>query len=1148
VFISTRAYGYGYGAASVYYSHIGQNVIAAYDDFSGNLRNGVEIQNYAGYGAQIDQFVYLFDDTMSYNGVTFPASVPANGKSAAPFRYRGGSGVYENSYANAYGYYGYFAVPTNLYADLYVVGSTLYNNSLDGITVKGDANGPTYLIQHINVLGTRANYNYRSGFVAYAEAHNYRSLNLQYITLAGSTFDGNQLDGAAFLATQSFGPGSFGAAIQDVTIQGSDFSGNARDGLYASADAFDVQGRAEQHFTIEGSDFDDNGGDGAHFHNYAHDGVYYDGYNCGVVQGLDGGCAFVRQTIQIVGSDFSYNGGDGIYIGSVANNYGAVYNSSGRPANTPTLLMEYSYANGNGHDGLHIENDASNGSYIYSYAVLIASQFNNNGNGPVEFASPSLEHYSPGRYGIDVNSSADFGSLVLQGTVLYGVPGYSTTASGNVGDGLHVTSSAYGGTVLQLVGIYNSDLSHNGGSGASVAGTAIDDGDLSYPSIVAQYVTINNSSLSSNIGSGAEFSTVAVGSLSTTDQEIEITNSTLTGNDRGVSASALGYYGAAANQTLYFAGDTITGNYGDGVHVAAYAGQQSFVNQNVLFGAYGNPSSANSINANYGDGISISAVAVTAGNVLQNIDIYYTDASHNAGSGVAISSYSGGYYRGTNYFYFSHVQQNVIAAYDNFDHNHVNGFSVSNETFYAGSLNQIVELIGVSGNDNGSAGFYETSTDRSVQGEGYTYSTNLTSNIYLYNSSFSGNSGNGIDLRSFAFGAQYIPAGFGGYSYLIQHINVSGTYADGNGGSGLRLDANESGVFSLNAQYLTISGSEFDFNYGAGAVIKSTASYGPLGFGDTFEQTTISGSDFSHNGGNGLEFVTTAYGRQGRAEQHATINGSYMDYNGGSGLVIEASATDGVYAGHLKCTSVQGTSGGCAFVRQNVVVAYSDISHNTGDGISVVNYANNFGAIYDASGRPHSKTLYVNFDTVDHNGGDGIHIAGYVADSSTLISRVNFYSYDLGGLSASYNGHDGVYIATTAVSGVHGVGKATDLIRVRSSDYGISAVSNPGTGFAIEDTVLPGTAGSYSHTTVTAKYSYLLGSQDGIYLLANGAGAVQTSTLSYNAIGFDGIGLVGIALNGANQTIHYATLDNGFAFNGQDVYFYHDGTSTQTVN
>ena len=1137
--LTTDAYGYAIGSSSAYYSHIGQNVIAYSDIFSFNARNGVEIQNYAGYGAQVDQFVYLANSHMDLNGPT-----------VGPVPFGAGNGVYENSLAEAYGSGG-GAITTNLYADLYVVSSSADQNRLDGLRVKGTADGPTYLIQHLDVLGTHADYNGRSGFVAYDNASNFYSFNAQYVTLSGATLDGNGLDGAAFLATQHYGPLSFGAAIQNVTISNTDLSYNTRDGLYAYAQAYQFQGRAEQHFTISGSYLDGNGGDGAHFYNNAHDGVYVAGLDCGTVQGLTGGCSFVRTTVTAIGTDFSFNGGDGIYIGSHADTYGAVYARSGRPAYVPTLLMEYSTANSNGGDGLHIENHASNYSYIYSYAFLLGSSVDNNTN-----------------HGIEVNSTADTGSLVVQKTVLYGVPGYQTFVSANGGDGLSITSAATGATIQQLVGIYNSRVSFNtGGDGVYVSATA-SGGSASYPSVVAQYFHVGNSRIDNNTGNGVTLHSTATGPFAVTSQTSSATYTSFdTNGGDGFHADARSYAGGAANQDLYFAADDFASNHGDGVHVFGLAAGQGFTKQTVNFGYHTGFNTY--AEGNGGDGVYIGTSAFTGANTYQGALVYDVVATSNGGDGLAVASTANGYGFGPSTIYYSHVSQNLIAAYDTFDSNVGNGASINNTTYYGGVLNQFAQLYSVDVSRNLHAGFYDKSTQISVRGNSFAFSTNTSSSVYLINSTFDYNATNGIELNSYADGAVYHPAFFGGYSYLIQHIHVSGSSAEYNTAAGLSLRGNQNGRYSLNAEYVTISGARFDHNTGDGARFGSISYYGPGGFGDTFEQFTISNTDFSHNGGDGINFGAFSSGNQGRAEQHATITGSTFDYNGGDGVHIYASATNGVLVAGHPCTAIQGLAGGCAFVRQNVNISNSDMSNNTGNGVSVGTYADSHGAIYGASGRPHAPTLYLAGDTVDHNGSrglqvsnhvsngsylyqynanidstfdhnasDGIYASSYVGGASTMRQRTLLYSYHTTA-SASYNAGNGFKSAIEALGGSY----ARDVNIAQGVD-----LSHDGS-FGFDGAIAYADATSNGRQINAVYFNTVDHNGDGVGVYSIGAGAFQKSYFGGNEIRYNSfVGAYGEANFGAYQYVGIYTFGNTVNTNGTDYLFNAFGGATQVLN
>jgi hypothetical protein len=1124
--VSSSAYGYGIGAYSAYYSHIAQNVVAAYSNFSFNGRNGVEVQNYSGYGAQLNQTIYLFDDRMNHNT---------------------DNGVLVNTRVMSYGYYG-GAITTNAYSDVYVVASSANSNGNDGIQFAGDINGPGYLLQTLDVINTRADYNGRTGLVSFADAENFYSLNIQYLNIVNSEFYDNALDGAAFLASQSYGPLSFGAAIQDVLIQNSFLGYNGRDGLYASVNATDFQGRAEQHFTIRSSDFVGNGGNGASFRNSADYGTLYSTYTCDTVQGLVGGCAFDRVTIDARNSDFSYNGGNGIAIYNSADSYGAIYDAGGRPGN-PNLLTYFVNANNNGGDGLHIENRASNGSYISSYDVLLASHFDNNGGD-----------------GISIYSNATNGSTIVQKGFLYGVPGYESTANGNGGSGVHITADATGGTVQQLFEAYYASVSHNNAHGIYVEGTANDAGGAT--SVVAQYTAAIFSDISDNTnGYGIGVYGIARGANSIVDQKSYVVGSTVDGNSRdGFDGFSEAYDGAAANQYLYVNGSAFDHNGGDGI----YLGGAAYTIASVQLGLNSSytPTSNSSASYNGGDGIALNVSAHSGATAQQNAFLYYVDTTHNGNSGLSVHANADGY--GFGYvIYYSHVTQNVVAAFDHFDDNTGNGIDLRETAFYGGAINKFVGVYDFTSDHNGGAGAYQYSNITSIRGNDFSFSTNITNEIYFTGGSMSYNGGNGFAVNAYNNGPVYAPAFFGGYSYLIQHTRLSGVDASYNGGNGVSVSTHDRGRYGLNAEYVTLSGSRFDHNAADGASFTSDQYYGPGSFGAALQQVTIAGSDFSYNGGDGLHLGAFASGRQGRAEQHFTVSNSTFDNNSHDGVNIYAHAVDGVYLAGHPCDTVQGLPGGCAFVRQNVVIIGGDISHNTNDGVSFTSYANNYGAIYGASGRPHSPTLELYGTSVDNNSGHGLNVNNHVSNASYLYQYVA--SIDS---SFSHNGSDGIYSATY----VGGGSEALQRDLVYSYHVTSNVWDNAGNGFKSSIEALGGSyarnvnivqgvylgqngsfgfdgAVAYADGTSTGLqinavyFNAILRNGDGIGLYSIGSGAQQISYIGTNFVAYNSfVGIYGEANFGAFQYVGVYTFGNNVHSNGTDYLFNAFGGATQILN
>jgi hypothetical protein len=1122
---------------SLYYSHVSQNIIAFGDHFDRNGGDGVGVVNYATYGAGIDQFVYLGGSTATHNT---------------------GSGIHVNSQdvgASSLGY----APGTHLYSDVSVYNSTLDRNGVDGITIQSSVTmpddptkvfGDSYLEQHVVVSGVTAEGNHGNGFTDNASATGIYSLNLQYITLQNSNFNDNRGNGAAFTATQYFGPYSFGAVLQDVTITSAQFNNNAGDGIHAVADASGFQGRAEQYFSIFYSQADGNHGNGMSFYRHSHDGAYYPGFACNTVQGLTGGCGIIRQTVQIGYSDISGNRLNGIDLETRADNYGSVYAKSGRPAYTSSFFVEGSTIDANHGDGLHVYNYVGNHSYEYQYVVALNTTIDSNHGD-----------------GIGGLNNVTGNSQLIQKVVLYGISA-DTGASNNGGSGIDIDSQATaGGNISSLVVVGFAELDGNHGDGISVNGGA-DSGAGTASTSVAQYVDVISSDISGNHSYGIDLRARANNAYAVTYQYLSLTNSTVSANhNAGVHAFEIGYNASAADQSLYFNNDTITNNNGDGVYAVSISVSLASTQQNVLFGY--KVAGTTNITGNHGDGIYVGTAAFSGAQAEQNVFVYDVNSSHNRNDGLGIGASANGYGFGSSYIYYSHVSQNVVAAYDTFDHNGGNGMSVSNVLYYGGAMNQLVEAIDVDMSHNHGAGFYSTTHLTSIRGNSFSFSTNISSDLYLIGDTIDHNLANGIDIRSYTNGAVYAPAFFGGYNYMEMHNQISGTTADNNGGSGLSVNTNTTGRYSLNAEYFTISGSTFDHNHGDGAAFTSTDNYGPGGFGDSYQHITISGSDFSSNAGNGLDLAAFASGNQGRAEQHVTVTGSTFDHNGGDGVQIYASAINGTYITGHPCDAVQGLPGGCAFVRQNVTIEDSIVSNNDNNGVNVGTYANNYGAIYGVSGRPHAPTVELYGDTVNDNGGrglnvsnhvtghsylyqyvaaidssfnnnhsDGVYLASYVGGASTMLQRALLYSYHTGS-SASGNGGNGFKSTIEALGGSYA--HDVNLIEGVKLDHDGS--------FGFDGTVAYADGSSTGLQINAVYFNSINHNGDGAGLYSIGAGAQQISFLGGNdVIGNSFVGVYGEANFGAFQYIGVYTLGNTVHGNGTNYLFNSFGGSTQILN
>jgi hypothetical protein len=611
----------------------------------------------------------------------------------------------------------------------------------------------------------------------------------------------------------------------------------------------------------------------------------------------------------------------------------------------------------------------------------------------------------------------------------------------------------------------------------------------------------------------------------------------------------------------------LAGNGGDGIYVGGIVDNGASGNQLIQF-AY-TPDYVSYLVDNADNGLELNARATSGAQFTQNAFVYEVYAADNGRDGLRIGADANLYTFGFSSIYYSHVTQNVIAAFDTFSYNDGNGISVHNNAYYGGSMNQFLEFYGLDASNNGADGFYQRDDLTAMRGNSFALSTNISTSLYLQQSNFDHNTGNGIEQVTLNNGPTYLPAFFGGYSYLIQHNQISGVSASYNGIDGLNINTQASGRFNLNAQYFTIANSTFDGNTGRGATVLSQDFYGPGSFGDTFQQITISNSDFSYNGSDGISLTADASGRQGRAEQHVTIFGSYFDENGGDGVTIYGRATDGVLIAGHPCSTIQGLSGGCAFVRQNVAIIGGDISNNSGNGIGLSTYADGFGAIYGVSGRPHSMTLEVYGTTVDYNGLRGLDVKNHIGNHSYLFQYVGAIDSHF-----DHNDSDGIYSSTYAVGGsLAGVfdtlysyhaaasfsynarngfkGSVEALIGSyiynKNTAFGVDLSNNGDFGFDAAIAYADGASTANQHNSIY--FNTVLRNDDGIGLYSIGSGAHQASYIGQNLIAHNAfVGVYGEANFNAFQYVGVYTFSNGVFLNGTDYLFNAFGGATQILN
>jgi len=260
-------------------------------------------------------------------------------------------------------------------------------------------------------------------------------------------------------------------------------------------------------------------------------------------------------------------------------------------------------------------------------------------------------------------------------------------------------------------------------------------------------------------------------------------------------------------------------------------------------------------------------------------------------------------------------------------------------------------------------------------------------------------------------------------------------------------------------------------------------------------------------------------------------------------------------------------------VRQNVTIEYSDISHNDNNGVFVGTYADTFGAIYGASGRPHAATLELYGVTADHNGGrgmdisnhvtnssylyqyvasidsnfdhnasDGVYAASYVGGASTMLERNLLYSFNITA-SAAYNAGNGFKSSIETLGGSYG----RDVNIVEGAVDGVDLSHNGSFGF---DGAVAYADGTSTGLQINAVYSNTINyNGDGVGLYSIGAGAQQLSYIGGNEVGHNSfVGVYGEANFGAFQYIGVYTFGNNVHDNGTDYLFNAFGGSTQILN
>jgi hypothetical protein len=883
---------------------------------------------------------------------------------------------------------------------------TLANNtSLYGFAIEGNFGNAIYgknvdnvNISHITIDGTGGG---QTGINLQHTVSGEEKITIQNVAVSNVTQDGIYLSSRI---------NDGGSSTQTFTLSNITVTNAGDDGIYAGTYA-GAGSKITNSLSLSNAVITNPGGSGIFFRNAA----------------VNGAALSTSETLSNVTVTGGTEDGIGVYSFAVGGaTIGETLSISGSTISGLTGFSSY---------GIYVGSNAASGAAIVQTASIMSTSISHISNGGGSGTGLDFYAYASGVGSVDkqnitltdVNVSYAKGHFGGQGIVIAGLAGE-------------------GASVAQYATITSSSAT-NSGTGLFLGAAAHDNG---YVTTAYQKVSVTGGNFSNDANYGVLIQAEAGAdlggyhSLAAVTQKVSLASTTMDNNGVGLSISGGAISGASTQQVVSLYGVDISHNTGDGVSIEAKASYLGFVTQSIEFnnaaGSY------NEISYNGANGIYVKTNATYAGQINQHLYVYSTNIDHNVADGVSVRNTTSGYYFGSQ-IYYSHLQQNLVFAYGSISHNGGDGISIYNTVGYTAQEDQFIDVYKETIDHNAGHGFFETSIVTTYQGYGFTAPTNLHSDVYIYNSDLSYNGGTGILIASLLKSPTYIP-GDVQYSYLEQHITVSGTTATYNAGSGFAAFDVDVGVFGFNAQYITLTGSTFAHNVRDGADFYAIQYFGPGGFGAAVQDVTITNSTLSHNTENGLYAYAYASGEQGRAEQHFTVTGSHFDYNGGSGIYLRRVAENGVYVPGFACTAVQGLGGGCAFVRQTFDMTGGSASYNQVDGLYIHNYATHYGAIYNESGRPNVPTVYLkdvqfngngndgfyerniaknygyifNFveaigSTFNYNGRDGFHVNAYASDKYTIVEglggppTVLLYGAQLNG-----NGRDGFYSQSTALN------------------------------------------------------------------------------------------------------------------------------------
>lgn len=517
--------------------------------------------------------------------------------------------------------------------------------------------------------------------------------------------------------------------------------------------------------------------------------------------------------------------------------------------------------------------------------------------------------------------------------------------------------------VTQLVG--TTVTANFAGGGSLVGQLVLDPNDSSAVQFVATGQTVvNTASFSNNALDGVHFN------LDNSDMSgLSVTNATINSNGSvgqpGHGINFTGGGGAVNNSTLNnvtIAGNTINGNFGDGVHLINPITTNSTLNINYT---------QNAITANTGVGVNMQLVSGT-----QTLNSNFTGntiSGNTGGAGVNIQLADNRNFTGN--FAGNTISSNTAQGVNfgmglngvvnsNFTNNTIssNGSEGVNLTLKTGGQFNSSNFYGNTISNNGSLGV------RLVVPNNASFNWNLGNTAQAANT-FNANTDAGVGITM---------TGASTGTLNVAKSNFTNT-VDGSDAnfSGEGLKVTEAGSAILTGG---ITDSSFTGNAGDGALFTVTGNN--VGIFAQLNNFTVNNSTFNQNQGDGLEFFRTA---DGEANNISVLN-SRFNTNSGNGLVVRAAnkfVTD-TYTINSNTMSNNGQNGVLFDERAdaNILVNMDSntIQNNAVDGILVSEQINSESDLRGING------VWTRNEITD-NGRNGIWVNGrqaglYIGDAT----------------------------------------------------------------------------------------------------------------------------------------------------------------------